>query len=314
MYRVANGTQNATLPTPATPIGTPGYFADQNDGASQATIVDPDWLNTLQEEIVNVILAASIALSPTTRNQLLAAIQALIAAGANAFLADTGTPNSYVVTPTIPLGSYAAGDTLVFKAANANTGASTLNVSALGAVAILHRDGSPLQAGDIPAGAVCRCVHDGAHFQLEDAIPTLATTSLEGLTRYATNAEAAAMAIGTAALTPANLAGLLGSSNFGFPGYWVGPGGFCVQWGMSTLLLESQGGVTQTLATTFSTLFIGAVATPYNPSAGTFFDNWPDIVTAPNTAGPVSSFQLMQQQTGPNTGAMQVFWIAIGKI
>lgn len=45
----------------------------------QATLIDQDWLNAVQEEIVNVILEANIDLQKGTNDQLAAAIVALIA-------------------------------------------------------------------------------------------------------------------------------------------------------------------------------------------------------------------------------------------
>jgi hypothetical protein len=45
----------------------------------QATLIDQDWLNAVQEEIVNVILEANIDLEKGTNDQLAAAIVALIA-------------------------------------------------------------------------------------------------------------------------------------------------------------------------------------------------------------------------------------------
>lgn len=44
----------------------------------QATLIDQDWLNAVQEEIVNVILEANIDLEKGTNDQLAAAIVALI--------------------------------------------------------------------------------------------------------------------------------------------------------------------------------------------------------------------------------------------
>lgn len=45
----------------------------------QATLIDQDWLNAVQEEIVNVILAANLDLEKGTNDQLADAIVALIA-------------------------------------------------------------------------------------------------------------------------------------------------------------------------------------------------------------------------------------------
>jgi hypothetical protein len=72
MHRVDNATSAPTLPTPQAVGPQPnGYFQSQ-------TIVEADWLNAVQEEIVNVIASESIALDKLTRNQLLAAITAKI--------------------------------------------------------------------------------------------------------------------------------------------------------------------------------------------------------------------------------------------
>jgi len=63
------------------------------------------------------------------------------------YAVDTGAANAYVVTlGTTP--TLADGLEVVFKAANASTGASTLNVNALGAKAILHSDGTALITAD----------------------------------------------------------------------------------------------------------------------------------------------------------------------
>ena len=61
------------------PVPGGGYFTDGNpQTATPATVVSSNWLNAVQDEIVNVILAAGIALVKGTNNQLLLAIQYLI--------------------------------------------------------------------------------------------------------------------------------------------------------------------------------------------------------------------------------------------
>src|SRR5690348_13214002 len=49
---------------------------------------------------------------------------------------DAGSANAYAVNLSPAVGSYTAGMVVNFKAANANTGASTINVNGLGNVAI----------------------------------------------------------------------------------------------------------------------------------------------------------------------------------
>jgi microcystin-dependent protein len=59
-------------------------FTDGNPATSTpATTVDDDFLNEVQEELVNVVLAAGIALNKGTRTQVRDAIQLLIGAATN---------------------------------------------------------------------------------------------------------------------------------------------------------------------------------------------------------------------------------------
>lgn len=65
---------------------------------------------------------------------------------------DTGSATAYALAPVPGIEQYVAGQPIIFKAANANSGtAPTLNVNSLGAGTITYPDGSALVAGDIPA-------------------------------------------------------------------------------------------------------------------------------------------------------------------
>ncbi len=75
-----------------------------------ATIVVPDWLNAVQEEIANVIEAAGIALDKTQDDQLLAAIQTLNG-GPGAML-----PDPYLQDEQEPVETDLQRDALVFPA------------------------------------------------------------------------------------------------------------------------------------------------------------------------------------------------------
>lgn len=74
MYRTDVPTAVQSLPAPSTP-GTPGYFTGGEPGATAPTVVDADWLNTIQEELIAPVLAAGIAPSKATRSQVLAALK-----------------------------------------------------------------------------------------------------------------------------------------------------------------------------------------------------------------------------------------------
>jgi hypothetical protein len=79
---------------------------------------------------------------------------------------DVGTANTYVINPTTPLVSYTANTIFVWKAANASTGACTLNVSSLGAKTIQTVAGAALTTNDILAGQYVAAAYDGTNLRL----------------------------------------------------------------------------------------------------------------------------------------------------
>lgn len=80
---------------------------------------------------------------------------------------DTGAANAYVITPSPAITAYTTGQIFSFKAVNANTTASTLNVNGLGVKTIKKLSGGfDLVANDIIAGAVVVVEYDGTNFQL----------------------------------------------------------------------------------------------------------------------------------------------------
>lgn len=82
MQRVKTATAIAVKPA-YTAGGTPGYFRSGDAVAAiPPTVPGPDWFNMVQEEIVNVILAAGLTLNPEDDTQLADAIAAMIAAQA----------------------------------------------------------------------------------------------------------------------------------------------------------------------------------------------------------------------------------------
>ncbi|MBR8170579.1 hypothetical protein KDX27_22855 [Burkholderia cenocepacia] len=77
MFRTDQNTAVTALPVPA-PAGTPGYFTGGNPATGQAaTILDADWLNMVQEELIGILAAAGIAPGKTTYNQVLTALKVL---------------------------------------------------------------------------------------------------------------------------------------------------------------------------------------------------------------------------------------------
>ena len=93
-----------------------------------------------------------------------------LVSGTATFALDTGSTNAYVVALSPVPASYSTGLTVDFKALNANTGPSTINVSGLGAKTIRAYDGSELSAGQIPGGAIVTVRFDGTVFRLNNIV------------------------------------------------------------------------------------------------------------------------------------------------
>lgn len=121
------------------------------------SLTDIDWDEGMNPSQVNNSARDTLA--------QIAQFVADVYAGNTQYYADTGAADAYVITPAPAIAAYAAGQTFFFKATNANTGASTLNVSALGVKTILRYDGSALASGDIPASAVVEVIYDGTNFR-----------------------------------------------------------------------------------------------------------------------------------------------------
>lgn len=83
--------------------------------------------------------------------------------------ATSGTANNYVITPAVPITSYAAieGVSVGIKVHVDNTGASTINISGKGAVPVLNSKGNQLPAGTFKAGIVYTLKGNGTSFILQ---------------------------------------------------------------------------------------------------------------------------------------------------
>ncbi len=82
------------------------------------------------------------------------------------YAADGGSANTYTITLSPAVTAYAQGQIFHFKAANANTGASTLNVNSVGAKTIVKDVNTALASGDISQHEVISVIFDGTNFQM----------------------------------------------------------------------------------------------------------------------------------------------------
>ena len=77
MHRIDNPSASTSLPTP-TPLGPEGYFTKGNINVGQsATIVEFDWLNTIQEELMSIVLRGGLTSDKADNTQLLKALSNL---------------------------------------------------------------------------------------------------------------------------------------------------------------------------------------------------------------------------------------------
>jgi hypothetical protein len=77
---------------------------------------------------------------------------------------DTGAANAYAVAPSPAISAYAAGMVVTLKPANANSGASTINVNSLGTKNIKLLDGSNPASGALATTGVYLLMYDGTNF------------------------------------------------------------------------------------------------------------------------------------------------------
>ena len=146
------------------------------------------------------------------------------------YVVDTGVADAYIANypANIVTTTVTAGLRLQFKASNANTGASNLQVQvnsvSIGSGAIRLTDGSALAANTIVANAIVDVQYDGTNFQLlsdssggKEVITdltvsgNLAVTGTTGLTGVLT---ANVANITTANITTANVATMSGTTNY----------------------------------------------------------------------------------------------------
>ncbi|MES2217679.1 MAG: hypothetical protein V4501_04630 [Pseudomonadota bacterium] len=168
MYQIDNITATNTFPTPAVTGPNPnGYFFTGDPALGiPATVADSDWLNAVQEELCNVVTTPGLTLSKTSQNQLLQAIELINQQSLGVYTTSSSSPNTYSATLSPSPISYVTGMAALVRFTNANTSSATINFNSLGAVTIIHNDGTNLNVGDIENGMIALVVYDGTNFQL----------------------------------------------------------------------------------------------------------------------------------------------------
>lgn len=135
-----------------------GEFVDENEGTgTPGSLIPSAWGNAVTKEIKALQTAGGQTADEANLNQLALAVAAIMRGVTDVTVAeDAGVANAYVVGYTPTIEAVADGMTLQFKAVNANTAASTLNVDGLGAAPLVGAGHAPLQGGEILAGGICQ--------------------------------------------------------------------------------------------------------------------------------------------------------------
>lgn len=130
-------------------LETPTYVGDLNTANPAATDVKSQGDDHLRN------------IKTALRNSFPGFAGGVVVAGTNG-----GAANVYTVTPTTALSSYVSPMVLLFSPTVANTGASTINVSGLGAKTIKTVSGADLTTADLVVGLWYAAIYDGTNFNL----------------------------------------------------------------------------------------------------------------------------------------------------
>lgn len=133
--------------------GKPGWKDGNKALGVNPTEFNALFMNTVQEEMANLIEFTGLTLDSANNAQLLLAIENLIEIRSGNYALDTGVANAYVIALSPAISAYTADLSGRFKVIHANTGASTVNFGA-GPVPLVNETGGALLNGDLPAGAV----------------------------------------------------------------------------------------------------------------------------------------------------------------
>lgn len=123
--------------------------------------------------------------------------------GSYVYAADSVGTDAYAITLVPAITAYVTGQVFHFKAGTANTGASTLNVNALGAKTLKYANDRDTVTGDIEVGSIVTVAYDGTNFQILSISAGTIVTDLAGQlnTGYSANVTGTNLATLTASTT-----------------------------------------------------------------------------------------------------------------
>ena len=185
MANLAAGT-GVLFPTPTPSVS---YFVGTFTDAATGLLHEIVWVTALSGDTITMVRGqeGTDAL-PWSANDLFAELwtagqcAAMLQAGefqaqSENYALDTGSANTYLAALTPALTGYTPGLPVRVKIANTNTGDSTLNVNAVGAVHVHLRNGQTLKGGELQAGGVAEFFYDGTYWQTDGALAVLSAAA-----------------------------------------------------------------------------------------------------------------------------------------
>lgn len=204
--------------TPDANYPTGGFKNETTPGLFDGTPFEKGWADDLNAFMQGLIKAAGITVSGTTDTVLVSQILEglLYQVQTASYFIDSGAADAYVLAPltnNYAPTAYKDGQSIRFIPDNTNTGASTVDVSTIGAVGIkLH--GAALAAGDLTAGEVYELRYDTALGWFELVLGQ-ATEAIKGIVELATTAEVVTGTDTVRAVTSAGVAAALATDGLG---------------------------------------------------------------------------------------------------
>src|SRR3990167_2065866 len=147
------------------------YYASNTAGGLSASA------GTKEVTIGFAYSATQLYFNPRFNQQLTENQQDLIEAiegGTDFYAASAVGTDAYAITIAPAITAYVTGMKFRFKADVANTGAATLAVSGLSALAIKKLNDQDLSTGDIEVGQIVEVVYDGVDWQMQSQVAQLA--------------------------------------------------------------------------------------------------------------------------------------------
>lgn len=148
-------------PTTQTQIASKGYVDSiAIAGAPNATLSVQGLVQLpTQSQVDNRTLNVGLASGAVTADKLRTVLT-------TDYVVDTGTKNAYAIAPTPAVTKYVAGMVFTFKAINANSGASTLNVNSLGVKNLTAGKTTSLRGEYIRTNYIISAVYTGTEMEI----------------------------------------------------------------------------------------------------------------------------------------------------